>query len=171
MEDNSNIFKWTKALYIIYLIALFWIIVFKFDVPFSNMGYLRSINLIPFKSSLIINGKIDYSEMIMNIVIFMPLGIYSGILFKKWNNSRKIFLFFLISFICEAFQFILGIGASDITDIINNTLGGVTGLLIYKGIIIIFKDSNKAHKFINFIATIGTTLMILLLGLLVVCNL
>lgn len=171
MKDDSKIKKWTKVLFIIYLIALIWIIVFKFNVPFLRLGYMRSINLIPFNRFLIINGEIDFREIIMNVVIFMPLGIYSGILFRKWTIGKKIFLFFLISFICEAFQFILGIGASDITDIINNTLGGIIGLLIYKGIEKISKDSNKAQKFINIIATIGTTSMILLLALLVIYNL
>ena len=83
---------------------------------------MRSINLIPFHESLIINGKLDFREIIMNAAIFIPLGIYSGILFKKWIIGKRIFLFFLISLTYEVSQFILGVGASDITDIINNML-------------------------------------------------
>jgi len=171
VKDDSKTKKWTKVLFVIYLIALFWIIVFKFNAPFSKLGYMRSINLIPFNESLIVNGKLDFREIIMNVVIFMPLGIYSGILFRKWTTGRKIFLFFLISFICEVFQFILGVGASDITDIINNTLGGVIGLIIYKGIEKISKNSTNAQKLINIIATIATILMISLLSVLVIYNL
>ncbi len=171
MKDDSKTNKLTKVLFVIYLIAVLWILVFKFNAPFSKLGYMRSINLIPFNESLIINGKLDFREIVMNVVIFMPLGIYSGILFRKWTTGKKIFLFFLISLICEVFQFILGVGASDITDILNNTLGGIIGLLIYKGIEKISKNSNKAQKFINIIATIGTTLMISLLAVLVIYNL
>jgi len=171
VKDDSKTNKLTKVLFVIYLIAVLWIIVFKFNAPFSKLGYMRSINLIPFNESLIINGKLDFREIVMNVVIFMPLGIYSGILFRKWTTGKKIFLFFLISLICEVFQFILGVGASDITDILNNTLGGIIGLLIYKGIEKISKNSNKAQKFINIIATIGTTLMISLLAVLVIYNL
>ncbi|WIV13579.1 VanZ family protein [Proteiniborus sp. MB09-C3] len=171
MKDDSKIKKWSKVLFVIYLIALLWIIVFKFNAPFSKLGYMRSINLIPFNESLIINGKLDFREIIMNVAIFMPLGIYSGILLKKWTVGKKIFLFFLISLICEIFQFILGVGASDITDIINNTLGGIIGLVIYKGIEKISKNSIKVHKFINIIGTIGTILMISLLSVLVIYNL
>ncbi len=170
MKDDSKIKKWTKVLFVIYLIALFWIIVFKFNAPFSKLGYMRSINLIPFNESLIVNSKLDFREIIM-IVIFIPFGIYSGILFRKWTTGRKIFLFFLISFICEVFQFILGVGASDITDIINNTLGGIIGLIIYKGIGKISKNSINAQKLINIIATIATILMISLLSVLVIYNL
>lgn len=171
MKDDSKTNKLTKVLFVIYLIALLWIIIFKFDIPFSKLGYMRSINLIPFSESLIINGKLDFREIIMNVVIFMPFGIYSGILLKKWTIGKKIILFFLISLICEIFQFILGVGASDITDIINNTLGGIIGLIIYEGIEKILKNGIKAQKFINVIAAIGTVLMISLLSVLVIYNL
>jgi glycopeptide antibiotics resistance protein len=107
----------------------------------------------------------------MNAVIFIPLGIYLEILFKKYSTGRKIFIVFLISFICEVSQFILGVGASDITDIINNMLGGITGIVIYKVIVKIMKNDVKAQKIINVIATIGTIFMTLLLSVLFIYNL
>lgn len=164
MKDNNKTNTLTNVLFIIYLIALFWIILFKLNVPFSNMENIRKISLIPFSD---MNGEFAFSEIIMNVVIFVPLGIYSGILFKRWIFRKKLFLFFLISLICEGFQFVLGVGVSDITDIINNTLGGIIGLMIYIGIEKVFKNSVKAQKFINIIATIGTILIILLLLLLI----
>ena len=163
---DNRLNKLTIVLFVIYLIALFWIIVLKLSVHFSYMGNMRRINLIPFSESLILNGKLDFGEMIMNAVIFVPLGVYAGILFKRWIIGKKIFLFFLISLICEAFQFILALGVFDITDIINNTLGGIIGLMIYKGIEKVFQNSVKAQKFINILATIGTIVMIVLLFLL-----
>lgn len=171
MEERQSTRKWTIALFIIYLIALFWIIIFKFDLSFSNFGYARSINLIPFHESLIINGKIDFSEIIMNVIIFMPLGIYAGLLFKKSAFWQKCLLFLFVSFMCETAQYILGVGTSDITDLITNTIGGVMGLFIYIGVKKILKDDVKTQKFINCIATIGTVFMILLLSVLVISNL
>ena len=165
LKDNKTN-KLTQVLLIIYLIALVWILLFKLGVHFSYMGNRRSINLIPFSELLILNGKLDLAEMIMNVVIFVPLGIFAGILFKRWIIGKKLFLFFIISLIIEGLQFIFGIGAFDITDIINNTLGGIIGLMIYTGIEKVFKNSVKAQKFINILATIGTLLMILFLFLL-----
>lgn len=170
MEDTKTN-KLTNVLFVIYLIALFWILLFKLGVHFSNMGNSRSINLIPFRESLILNGKIDFAEMIMNVVIFVPLGIYAGIVFKRWLTGKQLFLFFLISLIIEGSQYILALGVFDITDIINNTLGGIIGLMIYKGIEKAFKNRDKAQKFINILATIGTFLMILFLFLLKTNNL
>jgi len=166
MNENIKTNKLTNVLFIIYLIALFWILLFKLGVHFSYMGISRSVNLIPFSEPLILNGKIDFGEMIMNVIIFIPLGIYAGILFKKWIIGKKLFLFFLISLIIEVFQFILAVGVFDITDIINNTLGGIIGLMTYFGIEKAFNNSVKAQKFINLIATIGTISMILFLFLL-----
>lgn len=146
----------TSALFAIYLIALFWIIVLKFNIPFSYMGGQRSINLIPFNEPLILNGKADFGELILNVLIFVPLGLYAGILFEKWNFAKKVGLFSSISLLLEVSQYMLGIGAFDITDIINNTFGGVIGLLIYKGIEKTFKNRLKAQTFVNILALAGT---------------
>lgn len=170
MKAISKTTKMTKVLFIIYLIALFEIIIFKLDVPFTNMGYLRSINLIPFYESLIVNGKINLSEIFMNMVIFIPLGVYIEMLFSKWSTVKKIAIIFTVSLICEISQFIMAIGASDITDIINNTLGGIVGLLIMCLLVKIFKNKHKIYKLMNIIATIGTIFMILLLSVLVLAN-
>ena len=112
------------------------------------------------------NGKIDVGEIILNVVIFVPLGIYAGVLFKRWNFGKKLFFFFLISLMFEGLQFIFRVGAFDITDIITNTLGGIIGLMIFEAIEKLFNNSVKAQKFINIIAATGTALMISLLLLL-----
>ena len=169
-KDNNITNKVTTVLFIIYLIALFWILLFKLGVRFSYMEN-RKVNLIPFGEPLILNGKSDFGEIIMNVIIFVPLGIYAGILFKRWNVGKKFFFFFLTSLIVEALQFIFRVGAFDITDTITNTLGGIVGLMIFKAIEKVFKTSAKAQKFINIIAATGTVIMILFLLLLKTNNL
>ena len=162
---NNVTNRLTTVLFIIYLIAICWILLFKLGVRFSNMGN-RSINLIPFREPLILNG-----ENILNVVIFVPLGVYAGILFERWIFGKKLLFFFLLSLIVEGLQYILRLGAFDVTDIITNTLGGVIGLMIFKAIEKVFKNSVKAQKFINILAAIGTGLMILFLLLLKTNNL
>ena len=158
--------KITQILFILYLMVLTWILLFKLGTRFSFPGNSRSINLIPFGEPLILNGKIDFGENILNALIFIPLGIYTEILFAKWTILKKIGLFFTISFLIETLQFILGNGASDVTDILNNTLGGILGLLFYLGVEKIFKNRMKAQKFINFLASIFTVVILLFLFLL-----
>jgi glycopeptide antibiotics resistance protein len=158
MKEKNKTNKVTNVLFIIYLIALFWILLFKLGVRFSYMEN-RNVNLIPF-------GNIDVSETILNVVIFVPLGIYAGVLFERWGFVKKLFFFFLISLMLEGLQFIFRIGAFDITDIITNISGGIIGLLIFEAIEKLFNNSVKSQKFINIIAAIGTVLMISLLLLL-----
>lgn len=150
----------TTVLFIIYLIALCWILLFKLGVQFSYMDN-RSVNLIPFGKSFTLNG-----EVILNVLIFVPLGVYTGILFKDWRLGRKLSLVFIASLIVEGLQYLFAIGAFDITDIITNTLGGTIGLLIYKVIEKAFDNSAKAQKFINLIAALGTSVVIIFLLLL-----
>ena len=77
----------------------------------------------------------------------------------------------MTSLIVEVLQFILRVGAFDITDTITNTLGGIIGLMIFKAIEKVLKNSVRAQKFINIIAATGTVLMILFLLLLKTNNL
>jgi len=164
-KDNNAPNKLTSGLFIIYLIVVFWILLLKLGVRFSYMEN-RDINLIPFGELLIPNGKADVAEIILNVTIFVPLGIYTGVLFKKWTFRNKLLFFFLLSLMFEGLQFILRAGAFDITDIITNTSGGVIGFLILKTIEKLFNDNGKVQRFINVIAAIGTILMISLLLLL-----
>lgn len=155
----------TIALLAIYLIVLIWILVFKLGVRFSYAGN-RSVNLVPFSKPSISKGRVDLSEIILNVVVFLPLGIYVGILFRTWTFLKKLFLFFLLSLIVEGLQFVLAVGAFDITDVITNTSGGILGLMIFKAIEKTFNNSIKAQKFLNIVAAVGTVLMVALLVLL-----
>ena len=93
-RNNTLANKLTALLLVIYLAALFWIIVLKLNISFSYKG-TRNVNLIPFREPLLYNGRIDFNEIFLNILIFIPLGLYVGILFKKLSITRKIFSFFL----------------------------------------------------------------------------
>lgn len=151
--------KLTYLLLTIYLAVLFWIIVLKLNISFTYKG-TQNVNFIPFREPLLYNGRIDYNEIFLNILIFVPLGLYVGILFKKLTTTRKIFSFFVVSLFCEVCQFILKIGAFDITDIINNTFGGIIGLLFLKVLEKVFNSPVKAQKLINIIASIGTIIIV-----------
>lgn len=165
MKGNTTTNRLTTILFTVYLIALAWILLFKLGVQFSYMQR-RTVNLIPFNEALIADGKIDVPEIILNVFIFVPLGIYSGILFRKWTFQKQLLFYFLVSLLIEGIQFILGAGAFDTTDVITNSLGGVIGLLLFKAIEKLFNDSNKAQKLVNLIAAIGTAALIAFLLLL-----
>ena len=162
--------QFTKALLAVYLIVLVWIILFKMqtDLSFLASGGYRRINWIPFYASAITNGKVDLSEIVLNILIFVPFGVYTSILKTEWGFLKKAAPAFFTSLAFEILQFIFGIGASDITDLLGNTLGGMAGILLFLLLSKLFKGNTI--KLINILAAIGTVLMVGLITLLIVAN-
>ena len=159
-KENEIKNKLGILLFAIYLIVLFWILIFKLGVHFSYMRK-RNFALLPFHE-----GKIDITEIILNIAVFVPLGIYVGVLCKRWSLGKKLLSFFLLSLMIESIQFIFRVGAFDTTDIITNTIGGTIGLIIFLIIEKIFNNTVRTEKFINTIALIGTVLIVSLLVML-----
>ena len=157
--------KITQSLLIVYLLALLWIIVFKLNVSFTNAGN-RSINLIPFHQPMILNGKTDYGEMILNVLIFIPLGIYLGILLKKTSRMKKVLIFSIVSLSLELQQYIFKLGAFDITDVITNSFGGMLGLILLRVMYQLIKNELKTQKIINVLAGIGSLTILSFLVLL-----
>ena len=162
--------KLTLGLLIFYLVTLTWIIVLKMQFPFSgNLPELRNINLIPFGGSLIVNGEVSFSEIIKNVLVFIPFGILISLLWERKSFVQKILPIVLTSFIFETLQFIFEIGASDITDIISNSFGGVIGIVITGVIAKIFK--NNWQKIINIISLVGCIILTLFVAMLILANL
>lgn len=148
---------WTRVLLVIYLIVLVWIILFKMGVSFSYMEE-RRINLIPFA-----NGYYSLTETIMNVVIFIPLGLYVGILFRKNTFAWAILFFFLASLTIESLQVIIKTGTFDITDLLTNTSGGIIGYLLIWLFTKITSNPMKIQKALNILASLSTVIIISLL--------
>lgn len=165
IRESNFADKYTLALFVIYLLVLIWILLLKLGVHFSYMS-ARHFNLVPFGRAFFSNGQIDLSELVLNVIVFVPVGIYAGTLYKKWNFKTNLLFVFSISLIIESLQFVLKIGAFDITDIITNTSGGIIGLIIYAVIDKLFRNSFRAQVFVNIVATLATAFVIVMLILL-----
>lgn len=168
MENQKN--KLITILFGIYLIILIWIILFKMQTDLKFLPYIHSVNLVPFGQSVIINGKIDFNEMINNCLIFIPVGIYIEMLGKNRKFYQKIIPIFFITLFLEILQFILHIGATDITDIIMNTLGGMVGILSICMLHKIFKNGEKLNQILSILALICTVMVVAFLAVLIIVN-
>ena len=137
----------------------------------SQRSLLRSINLIPFYSiTEYISGstanlkKFAFSNVVGNIVIFIPIGIYLPLLKKDKRVITNLLFIFIVSLFIEIIQGLLGIGASDIDDIILNCLGGWIGILGYKFLLFILRDEKKVHTAITILsAMVGLPVLLYLL--------
>ncbi|MDI6619553.1 MAG: VanZ family protein [Clostridiales bacterium] len=158
----------TLVLFVIYLLALTWLILFKlqFSIPVMDEG--RIINLIPLLGSFDDNGVIRFAEIRVNILAFIPFGIYICMLKLKWPFVKKILAIVALTFVFEVTQFIFVIGRADITDVLSNILGGTIGIGIY--VLISKFMKGRTNKVINVLAVIFTILALLFATLLLVNN-
>jgi glycopeptide antibiotics resistance protein len=122
----------------------------------------RSINIIPFYSIVeYITGDsaniraFAFGNVVGNIVIFIPLGTYLALLKKDKRIVNNLLFIFIVSLLVEIIQGALGIGASDIDDMILNCLGGLIGILGYKLLLSILRDEKKVYTAIAIISAIG----------------
>jgi glycopeptide antibiotics resistance protein len=118
-----------RVLFATYLALLAWIVVWKLGTPFIGDGGLREVKLVPFVSSAC-NGASAPSEVIANVVLFLPFGVYLGLIAPTWTWWRTTATIAGASVLAETMQFALAVGASDVTDVVTNTLGGLAGLVV-----------------------------------------
>jgi Glycopeptide antibiotics resistance protein len=156
------------VLFAIYLLVLTWLILFKLQFSIPNMTEGRIINLIPLLGSFDDTGALRFSEIRVNILAFIPLGIYICMLKAPWSFVKKILAIVGLTLAFEITQFIFAIGRADITDVLSNTLGGIIGIGIYALLSRILKG--RINKVINVLAAVFTILALLLAGLLLISH-
>jgi glycopeptide antibiotics resistance protein len=122
-----------RGLLALYLVVLTWLVLFKLKFNIASVLHYhhRSLNLVPFAAPSILNGKINYSEIIDNFLFFIPFGLLLNVNFKKVGFLSKLAFILVFSISAELIQYIFAIGATDITDVITNSAGGLLGLKLY----------------------------------------
>jgi glycopeptide antibiotics resistance protein len=156
--------------YILLLVKLLFLSRVSLAEPLHSQG-LRSINLIPFNSIMeFLSGgtenlkRFAFSNLVGNIIIFIPLGICLPLLKKDKRVFVNLLFIFIASLFAEVIQGILGIGTADIDDIILNCLGGLLGILGYKFLLFLLRDENKVHTIITILSVlIGLPILLYLL--------
>lgn len=161
--------KITSVLLICYLVVLVWIIIFKMQFSLETLPHIRNINLIPFGQSVIVNGKLDFTEIINNAVAFIPYGLFIHILWEQKPLWKQILPVAATSLLFEIIQFLFAVGATDITDLISNSLGGIAGIMA--ALAVHKAAKNNWIKIINLISMIGAVVLMLFIVLLLLANL
>lgn len=131
---------------------------------FSRIAHteLRSINLIPFKSILnylsgsTANAKaFAFGNVIGNIVIFIPFGVYLPLFKKDKRILPNLLILGAVSLLVEIIQGIFGIGTADIDDLILNCLGGLIGISGYRLLLFWVRDEKKIRTAITILSAVG----------------
>jgi len=81
------------------------------------------------------------SENIMNVVVFVPIGVLLAIAFKQMTWWKALLIGCSISVTIEALQFWFMKGFSEMDDVMHNTVGCIMGYIIYSILVRIFTNT------------------------------
>lgn len=127
MDKRNRAQPTTLLAFGIYLFMLVWIVMWKLHVPFVGRDDMREVKLIPFVSAQGFGASAPL-EVGINILLFVPFGIYLGLLARSWTAWRVVAVICCVSLSLECAQYVLAVGSSDATDVIANTTGGLVGM-------------------------------------------
>ena len=112
------------CVFCLYLSAVFSLV----GIP--NVTYFRpeaNLNLIPFAGIVA-----DIKNSILNVMLFVPLGLFLPVLWEQFRKLHSAVVFgFSMSLVIELLQ-LLTYRATDVNDLITNSLGTAVGYLLSK---------------------------------------
>lgn len=116
----------------VYLALLTWVVLWKLEVPWIGeaAGLARPLKLVPFVPSGDA-GASSTAEMLINLVLFVPFGLFVGALAPTWSWWKAGIAALVASLVLEAVQHLISTGSFDTTDLIVNTAGALVGWAIF----------------------------------------
>lgn len=143
-KNQSAAWRWElyRHGFVFYLLLLFQLTVFRMNRIFELMPVfnrpLSEIQWVPFVDSvkLFQHGSLfaAYYNVFGNVLWFMPLGLFCGMLYGRSHGRRSAFWIGLVtSVVIEMSQFIFMTGVTHIDDVICNVVGSVLGYWCYEG--------------------------------------
>lgn len=149
------------ALLCVYLLLLAGVILFKLPFYSTAGDTARVINLIPLSGSFDDQGDLIWGEIAYNTLMFVPFGIYLGML-TQWTFRRQVLVIAGLSLGFELAQYVFALGVTDVTDLIDNTLGGVVGIGIATALTKLFGAA--ATRIVGVLASLLTALVVIRFG-------
>jgi glycopeptide antibiotics resistance protein len=111
----------------IYLLVLVWVVLLKIHTSdFGDLAGRRSLNLVPFASTG--SGGLGVRELAVNVLAFVPLGVLLYLAARRRTIVRLLVPVVGVSSALEVVQYVTGIGASDVTDVLTKSAGGIIGV-------------------------------------------
>ena len=117
------------------LLSEYIFLLFCSTVIFRVASQSRTYDFHPLLSyKAIQDGRVELlSENIMNVIVFIPIGLLLGCAFKQTTWWKVLLIGCSISITIEALQFCFLKGFSEVDDVMHNTVGCIIGWLMVKG--------------------------------------
>ena len=153
-----DVYKVTACVFVIGLVILIALKGFKTGLRYSAKLLLIEYIFLLFCSTAIFRTSGDtrqydfhpfwsysrpdlFVENLMNVVVFIPVGLLLGIAFKQMTWWKALLIGCGISVTIETLQFFLMRGFSEVDDVMHNTMGCLLGWFMVKGSRLMVKSS------------------------------
>lgn len=127
-----------KVLFVLYILFIIYFLIFSEWYGREGVMEEYHYNLVLFKE---IKRFWEYREQLGmfavftnlfgNILIFVPFGFFMPMASKYRSLFSTLFYSFGLSLCVETFQLFSKVGSFDVDDLLLNTIGGVTGHVIF----------------------------------------
>lgn len=132
-KKKRNLLKW--VCFLAYLLFLSYIVFYnriERNEYRYNLVLFQEIGRYYYLGMNTGNWRLFIFNVIGNIVVFMPVGMFLPSLFSRCRNILfTTILSFEISLCVELVQLITRVGSFDVDDLLLNTIGGVCGFILY----------------------------------------
>ena len=135
VKNFKEVSKGMLALFLVYLLAVAYITIFSRKQVRLNSSeggiYLFRFDMI---DQAIRTRSLDpVNHLLLNVALFVPLGFLLPMIYpeKLARLSYILMMGLMLTTIIEFAQMMLRLGQADLTDIVTNVLGAVSGYLVY----------------------------------------
>lgn len=153
-KKGTLLHKIVFLLFVAYVAMLCYFLFFAENLDRNYADRMYHYNLTLFKEIKrfwqhrdILDTRAVMLNLVGNVVAFIPFGIFLPVLFQRCRN------FFLTVLLCmefslcvEIIQLVCKVGILDVDDIFLNTLGGLTGFILYRLVCIIRRKNDETEK-------------------------
>ena len=135
MQLNKNIRNTAMITFALYMLCLLWVVILKCNLRpgvIESRSYMSSLTF--WERTTIFAGifsRTDVPDAIVNIFIFIPLGLLLPFIIKKNTYLISALIGTAVSLAVELTQLTFAIGCFTYIDIINNSLGAFFGVMLY----------------------------------------
>ena len=143
--------------FLVYFVVLFYFLFFSEEMGRTYSERAYHYNLSPFHEIMrfikyrhVLGWQAVALNIWGNIVAFMPFGSFLPIYSSRCRNVWMTVLYsFELSLLVELLQLVFKVGSFDVDELFLNTIGGLLGYLVYKGLIDLWKSYEKAKNNVN----------------------
>ena len=119
----------------------------------------RNINLVPFAYMFS-----DYGNSLLNVLLFVPLGFFLPVLWKRFRSFLRTVLFGLGFSACIELLQLFTFRATDINDLMTNTVGTILGWCLGRILLKLFPSIRPSWKTGELAVVFGVTFGVMFLA-------